>query len=304
MKFYRNFGVSNAPLGEGYDYGDDDWVKVVSKSVYDSDGFTTDYTWYKSKDGKLHIFMFGDSDIYTPDRDYADWETESEQEASDWFDAYGDEYDDDDDFYEDFENLPSWKLSYTVNGQRSSQTLKAQSASAAQSFVRSQYGGQTVTFVETHKVEESLTKVTEDAVDDNVAGLDTFVSQMGQHSADNLTEVPPVDSGIASMLNSLIQDEWQTIDAYTSAIQTLQSENAHPEMIPTLNDIIAEENRHVGQLQLLMGIVSPSTTNIDKGEEEAVTQVEESQPDGVALSAMQNFENIASEVVDVADDLN
>ena len=47
MKFYRNFGVSNAPLGEGYDYGDDDWVKVVSKSVYDSDGFTTDYTWYK-----------------------------------------------------------------------------------------------------------------------------------------------------------------------------------------------------------------------------------------------------------------
>lgn len=82
------------------------WIERASKNVMDSDGFTTDYTWYTNKDGK-HIFMFGDKDIETPDEDYADWECESEQCAREWFDNYhGFEDDGDDDpLYPDFDVL-------------------------------------------------------------------------------------------------------------------------------------------------------------------------------------------------------
>ena len=71
------------------DYKDNDkeqWDLVNSKTVLDSDGFSTEYTWYTN--GDKHIFMFGDSDIYEPDEDYADWVTESEQEATSWFNSY------------------------------------------------------------------------------------------------------------------------------------------------------------------------------------------------------------------------
>lgn len=84
---------------ENIDYKDNDvsqWTEVDSKEVLDSDGFTTDYTWYTN--GEKHIFMFGDKEVYEPDEDYADWVTESEIEATDWFNSY-----------EGFnEDTPSW----------------------------------------------------------------------------------------------------------------------------------------------------------------------------------------------------
>ena len=76
-------------LTESYDYKDNDtsqWTLVDTKEVVDSDGFNTEYSWYTN--GTKHIFMFGDSELYEPDEDYTDWETESEQEASDWFNSY------------------------------------------------------------------------------------------------------------------------------------------------------------------------------------------------------------------------
>lgn len=63
-----------------------DWQEVASKQVLDSDGFLTDYTMYT--DGEIYIFMFGDKDIYEPDRDYADWKADSEDRAWEWFNSY------------------------------------------------------------------------------------------------------------------------------------------------------------------------------------------------------------------------
>lgn len=63
------------------------YERVASKSVLDSDGFYTDYTWYKSDDG-LNVFVFGDSEIYTPEQGNFDFETESDAEAQEWFDSY------------------------------------------------------------------------------------------------------------------------------------------------------------------------------------------------------------------------
>ena len=71
-------------------YNNPEWTMVKTKHVYDSDGFLTDYTWYT--DGNTHIMMFGDNEVYEPDIDYADYVTEDEEDASDWFDSYDSEY--------------------------------------------------------------------------------------------------------------------------------------------------------------------------------------------------------------------
>lgn len=63
----------------------DDWEFVKGKMIKDSDGFITSYDWYRNtKDGR-NIFMLGEDEA---DPDYADWETDSEQEAKDWFASY------------------------------------------------------------------------------------------------------------------------------------------------------------------------------------------------------------------------
>lgn len=74
----------NTNIQESYD--NPEWTMVKTKRVYDSDGFLTDYTWYT--DGNTHIMMFGDNEVYEPDIDYADFTTDDEDEASDWFDFY------------------------------------------------------------------------------------------------------------------------------------------------------------------------------------------------------------------------
>lgn len=90
-------------LTENYDYKDNDvtqWKLVNVKTVVDSDGFNTEYAWYTN--GDEHIFMFGDSDAVEPDKDYADWIAETEQEASEWFNSYTG-FDNEDNIWENFE---------------------------------------------------------------------------------------------------------------------------------------------------------------------------------------------------------
>ena len=84
-------GYVYPPSGDDYihsadEYGVSGWKEVASKQVVDSDGFLTDYTMYT--DGETWIFMFGDKDINEPDRDYADWEADSEDRAWEWFNSY------------------------------------------------------------------------------------------------------------------------------------------------------------------------------------------------------------------------
>lgn len=62
-----------------------EWEFIKGKMVKDSDGFLTSYDWYRNTDSGLNIFMFGEEEA---DPDYADWETESDSEAEDWFKSY------------------------------------------------------------------------------------------------------------------------------------------------------------------------------------------------------------------------
>lgn len=62
------------------------WKLVKTKTVLD-DGLLTDYSWYKDNEGH-HVMILGDTDLYTPDNSSADWESDNEAEAKEWFANY------------------------------------------------------------------------------------------------------------------------------------------------------------------------------------------------------------------------
>lgn len=81
-------------------YSDVTYDLVDRKNVEDSDGFLTQYSWYKTSDGN-NVFVFGDPDIYLPEDEDFDWETEDDDAAREWFDNYEGFADDDDEYDDD-----------------------------------------------------------------------------------------------------------------------------------------------------------------------------------------------------------
>lgn len=95
------------------------YKEIESKSVMDSDGFYTDYTWYKDIVGHRHVFVFGDRDLYRPEDEDYDWEVEGDDEqaqaeAEEWFDSYNgfdegeDDYNEDDMMDESLRSTMTW----------------------------------------------------------------------------------------------------------------------------------------------------------------------------------------------------
>ena len=78
-------------------------------------------------------------------------------------------------------------------------------------------------------------------------------------------------NAIASILNSLIVDEFEAVEGYNTAISTLTAEDVekYGDAIVILNDILNEENIHIGQLQEILKTISESASNIEDGEKEA-----------------------------------
>lgn len=83
-----------------------EWEFVKGKMIKDSDGFLTSYDWYRNTDSGLNIFMLGYDEA---DPDYADWETESDTEAEDWFNSYTGFEDDEDEIDESLDESYSVK---------------------------------------------------------------------------------------------------------------------------------------------------------------------------------------------------
>lgn len=112
--------------------------------------------------------------------------------------------------------------------------------------------------------EDWFDDITEVEVLDNIEEPEEEFSKQGPN-------VGP-DTGIAALLIDAINDEWTTIDKYNSII-TMMSEENKVDMIPVIQDITAEENTHVGQLQTLLQSISPNVENIVDGETEAKEQM-------------------------------
>ena len=80
------------------------------------------------------------------------------------------------------------------------------------------------------------------------------------------------DNGIANMLITAINDEWNTVKMYNDLIVNMET-FGYPEMTEVIRDIINEENKHIGQLSKVLETISPNVANIEKGEQEAEEQL-------------------------------
>lgn len=86
-----------------------------------------------------------------------------------------------------------------------------------------------------------------------------------------------VATGILSLLNSLIIDEWEAIDGYNSTIESLSTLTGNYDaIISILRDIVKEEMIHVGQLQYSLNLISPDALDsLQTGEHEGKEQAQE-----------------------------
>ena len=102
------------------------------------------------------------------------------------------------------------------------------------------------------------------------------ISEDMSFSTDETEEktIEPENNGISMIINNLIKDEYEAIDAYNSAITTFKDIGKSDDAISVLNDIVAEENIHVGQLQRLMELFDPNADKVSDGVEEASEQIE------------------------------
>lgn len=113
-----------------------------------------------------------------------------------------------------------------------------------------------------------------------VVGIyESFEDEHVGKEVEELEKTPnPPDStkgfGIANILSSLIQDEWQAIDGYNSAIVSLAEMHFDEDILNVFKDIVAEEHTHIGQLQKALEEVSPNASAIQQGETEGEEQID------------------------------
>ena len=79
--------------------------------------------------------------------------------------------------------------------------------------------------------------------------------------------------GLANLISNEINGEFETTNGYRNLRQA--ASEVAPDMLPVIDDIMDEENTHVGQLQTLLSMVDDSADNIDVGAEEAEDQLED-----------------------------
>ena len=83
--------------------------------------------------------------------------------------------------------------------------------------------------------------------------------------------LPGEDLGLSDMLINALKDEMSTIQMYNGLVTNLTT---HLEMKDVILDILSEENKHVGQLQKLLSLVSPNSEEIQNGIIEASDQLD------------------------------
>ena len=87
---------------------------------------------------------------------------------------------------------------------------------------------------------------------------------------------PPVgpEAGLAALLIDAINGEWETINEYNTLAINAREEGYH-EIAAIIDELNTEENKHVGQLQQALKLLSPNAEAIDQGAVEAVQQIDD-----------------------------
>lgn len=113
------------------------------------------------------------------------------------------------------------------------------------------------------------TMIDDDLIDDDFS--------VGETHTPTALEGPSMgpDTGVADLLMTAINGEYDTIKEYNSIIATLnfESKPEYQRMIPILEEINNEEQRHIGQLQELLKLISPNAQSVESGKEEAREQL-------------------------------
>ena len=126
-------------------------------------------------------------------------------------------------------------------------------------------------------------------IDDDYFGMEYPESMFEQETAPQATEGPELgpNVGIADVIMSSINDEFNTIRNYNSLIATMQNEDIedYSAFIKVIQDINVEENKHVGQLQEILKQISPNATQIEAGKDEAQEQMAEPVENSITASA-------------------
>ena len=125
------------------------------------------------------------------------------------------------------------------------------------------------------------------------------------------------DAGVTEIILDAIHDELEAISTYNSIIETLKFESAsntdYESFIHIIQDISAEENKHVGQLQEILGRLSPNAKMIDVGRKEGEQQfnltngrlqVQSWEPKSVTTNSCTSNEcNDTCTLIDIDDDM-
>lgn len=134
---------------------------------------------------------------------------------------------------------------------------------------------------EEDNLDESLEDCTIADCNAEAGAVDTEVEK--PNTEEETAPQTPLDNGLAAIINKLIVGEWDTIDQYNTAIQFVR-ENGREEFIPALEDIVREENVHIGQLQAILEPVSPNVSAIATGGAEGKEQLDAVQEPTVTAS--------------------
>ena len=89
----------------------------------------------------------------------------------------------------------------------------------------------------------------DDVVDIIVPEVETNVSLKKVNVDSKETPNPGNDTGVSNLIIHAINGEWDTIAEYNALISNLGN---NPDMIPVIQDVVVEENKHIGQLQQIL----------------------------------------------------
>lgn len=117
--------------------------------------------------------------------------------------------------------------------------------------------------------------------------FDRVAAEVERRFENNLKESLTPENGeenfVADNIITAIEDEWKTISLYNNIITILSNESGdkYKDIIPVIQDIVEEENVHVGQLQKALETLSSDTVKIKSGEVEAQGQLEKGEEESI-----------------------
>ncbi len=100
------------------------------------------------------------------------------------------------------------------------------------------------------------------------------------------------DNAIVNLFATAINKAWDNVVDLNSLIATLTDEH-YEEYIPVIESLIDDEHNHIGQLQQVVEMISPSAEEIETGKQEAAEEIIDEAPVDESLSeSIQNPKNV------------